>query len=133
MRRNRVNGGGTGSGRQGSLITKTARDRTSVEPVELRAVVGTDALEVLAQRAAELVLEQLDASLVSPYLTVKEAAQRMRCSRQRVDDLLSQGRLRRLKDGTRTLVLRAEVDTYLGAAAPLVSDTPAMPPELQSA
>jgi len=49
----------------------------------------------------------------SPYLTVVEAAELLRCKRQRVDDLLSQRRLKRYKDGTRTLVSRAEVDEHL--------------------
>jgi excisionase family DNA binding protein len=49
----------------------------------------------------------------SPYLTVLEAAELLRCKRQRVDDLLSQRRLSRYKDGSRTLVSRAELDEYL--------------------
>ena len=49
----------------------------------------------------------------SPYLTVVEAAELLRCRRQRVDDLLSQRRLARYKDGSRTLVSRAEVEEYL--------------------
>lgn len=49
----------------------------------------------------------------SPYKTIPEAAAYLRCSRQRVDDLLSQGRLTRHKDGHRTLVERAELVAYL--------------------
>ena len=49
----------------------------------------------------------------SPYMTIPEAADYLRCSRQRVDDLLSQGRLTRVKEGRRTLVSRAEIATYL--------------------
>ena len=49
----------------------------------------------------------------SPYLTIPEAAEYLRCSRQRVDDLLSQGSLRRFKDGRRTLTSRAELDAWL--------------------
>jgi excisionase family DNA binding protein len=52
----------------------------------------------------------------SPYLTIPEAAELLRCSRQRVDDLLSQRRLRRYKDGARTLVLRAEIEAHLEAS-----------------
>ncbi len=69
--------------------------------------------------------------LPSLYLTVPEAAGLLRCKRQRVDDLLSQRRLTRVKDGRRTLLLRAEVEQYLAASAvprrkPLrVSDRPA--------
>jgi excisionase family DNA binding protein len=49
----------------------------------------------------------------SPYMTIPEAAEYLRCARQRVDDLLSQRRLSRFKDGARTLVLRREVEDYL--------------------
>lgn len=76
--------------------------------------------EAVAERAAELVLERLDAratesaSPASPYMTVPEAAIYLGAgSRQRVDDLLSQGRLTRVKDGRRTLIARAELDAYL--------------------
>jgi len=51
----------------------------------------------------------------SPYMTVVEAASYLRCSRQRVYDLLSAGRLERRKDGARTLVSRAEIERYLEA------------------
>jgi excisionase family DNA binding protein len=47
------------------------------------------------------------------YLTVLETAELLRCKRQRIDDLLSQGHLSRYKDGSRTLVSRAEVYEYL--------------------
>jgi len=49
----------------------------------------------------------------SPYLTVAEAADYLRASRQRVYDLLSSRRLSRRKDGARVLISRAELDTYL--------------------
>jgi excisionase family DNA binding protein len=46
-------------------------------------------------------------------MTIPEAAEYLRCSRQRVDDLLSQGRLTRIKEGRRTLVARAEIEAHL--------------------
>ena len=49
----------------------------------------------------------------SPYLTVVEAADYLRCHRQRIDDLLSQHRLTRIKDGSRTLVRRDEIEHHL--------------------
>jgi excisionase family DNA binding protein len=49
----------------------------------------------------------------SPYMTIPEAADYLRCPRQRIDDLLSQRRLARFKDGARTLVSRAELATYV--------------------
>jgi len=53
----------------------------------------------------------------SPYLTIDEAAAYLRCRRQRIDDLLSQRRLSRIKDGARTLISRAELEAYLRRGA----------------
>jgi excisionase family DNA binding protein len=47
------------------------------------------------------------------YLSVAEVATYLRCTRQRVYDLCSQGALTRLKDGSRVLLDRNEVDAYL--------------------
>jgi excisionase family DNA binding protein len=75
-----------------------------------------EVVEAIAQRAAELVLERHGlASPASPYLTVAEAAEYLCCKRQRVDDLLSSGRLTRHKDGSRTLISRAELETHVAA------------------
>lgn len=49
----------------------------------------------------------------TPYMTIPEAAELLRCKRQRVDDLLSAGKLTRHKDGARTLVERAELLAHL--------------------
>jgi excisionase family DNA binding protein len=72
--------------------------------------------ESIAERAAEIVLTRLcDQRLTpaSPYLTVDEAADHLRCSRQRIYDLCSARRLTRYKDGRRLLVSRAELDEHL--------------------
>jgi excisionase family DNA binding protein len=47
-------------------------------------------------------------------VTVIEAADLLRAKRYRVDDLLSRGTLTRIKDGSRTLIERAEIEAYLG-------------------
>jgi excisionase family DNA binding protein len=72
-------------------------------------------VEQIAERAAQLVLEQLQPGLqaASPYMTIPEAAAYARCKRQRIDDLLSSRRLTRYKDGRRTLVSRAELEARL--------------------
>jgi excisionase family DNA binding protein len=57
--------------------------------------------------------DEAPAASASPYLTVPEAAAYLRCKRQRVDDLLSQGVLTRVKEGGRTLVARAEIEAHL--------------------
>jgi excisionase family DNA binding protein len=72
-----------------------------------------EALEAIVRRVVRAELaERLPPP--SPYMTVPEAAEYLRCSRQRVDDLLSAGRLERVKDGGRTLVRRRDVERWLG-------------------
>jgi len=79
--------------------------------------VALEALELerIARRAAEIAVGMLASAPApaSPYLSIPEAAAFLRARRQRVDDLLSQGRLTRVKDGARTLVRRAELEAYL--------------------
>jgi excisionase family DNA binding protein len=74
-------------------------------------------IEAIAQRAAAIVLERLNGSddAASPYMTIPEAAVYARCKRQRIDDLLSAQRLTRHKEGSRTLILRAELEAHLHA------------------
>jgi excisionase family DNA binding protein len=55
----------------------------------------------------------------SPYLTTREAAEFLRCKPQRIHDLLSARRLTRIKEGRRTLVLRAELEGLLGVGTPI--------------
>ena len=85
--------------------------------MNVEIVIPPDVIETIAMRAAEIAVERIGvpspASEPSPYFTVEEAATFLRCSRSRVDDLLSQRKLTRVKDGRRTLVVRAEVETYL--------------------
>lgn len=78
--------------------------------------VPPELIERIAAQAAAIVLLRLGAqtnAAQSPFLTVTEAADFLRCSRQRVDDLLSQRRLARFKDGRRTLVSRVELAAYV--------------------
>jgi len=58
----------------------------------------------------------------TPFMTIPEAADYLRCSRQRIDDLLSQRRLTRFKDGARTLVSRVELDAHVHRRAGQWSD-----------
>jgi excisionase family DNA binding protein len=93
--------------------------RTSADEVRLAVALGPAELERIAQRAAEIVeARAAKPEAERPYLSVRETADYMRCSRQRVYDLLSQGALTRLKDGARVLVARAEVDAYLAGTSP---------------
>ncbi len=75
----------------------------------------TDAeLDRLAEKLAARLADKLGPSTEpSPYLSVPEAAAFLRCSRQRVDDLLTARRLQRFKDGRRTLIRRDELQRYV--------------------
>lgn len=71
-------------------------------------------LDAIAERAAAIVLEQLASTAPeSELMTVDEAAEFLRCKRQRIYDLLSAGRLHRHRDGSRVLVSRAELVAHL--------------------
>jgi excisionase family DNA binding protein len=73
--------------------------------------LGQEALEQIAQRAADILAER--SAPVPEYLTPQEAADYMRCSKQRVYDLTSAGRLKVCKDGARNLYRRVDLDAYL--------------------
>ncbi len=72
------------------------------------AVIDEEALARLGN-----ILAATKPEIPSKYMTVPEAADFLRCARQRIDDLLSQRRLTRFKDGSRTLVSRDEVERHL--------------------
>jgi excisionase family DNA binding protein len=69
-------------------------------------------VEAIAERAAEMLAER-QRPAAHELMSVDEAAELLRCRRQRVYDLLSQGRLPHLKDGARVLIRRAEILSYL--------------------
>jgi excisionase family DNA binding protein len=68
-------------------------------------------VEAIAQRAALLMRQlELEENPPSPYMTVDEAAEFLRCRPKRIYDLRTSGRLARYSEGGRALVLRAEVE-----------------------
>jgi excisionase family DNA binding protein len=78
--------------------------------------IPEELVEEIARRAAQIVLVRVpsgNGNTPSPYMTVPEAAELLRAKRHRVDDLLSRGTLTRIKDGSRTLIARAELEDYL--------------------
>lgn len=84
--------------------------------MRVELVLSDDQVEAIARRVAEMLASSPVAAPAGELLTVREAAEFLRCSRQRVDNLLSQGRLPRVKEGRRTLVARAELERYLAGA-----------------
>lgn len=69
-----------------------------------------EALEAIARRAAELVIEHGGVGEARELLTPEEAAEYLRCSRQRIYELRSSGRLPKTSEGGRALVRRADLD-----------------------
>jgi excisionase family DNA binding protein len=75
-------------------------------------------LEAVAERAAAILAErQVEQAPAAPYLTVAEAAEYLRATPKRIYDLTGQRRLPFVKDGTRTLLRRADLDAYLADSA----------------
>jgi excisionase family DNA binding protein len=82
--------------------------------------ITPDQLAQLASSVSDLLaIQDAGPATASPYLTVAEAANYLRCSRERVHALLTQRRLTRHKDGGRTLVLRSELEAYVRTATEL--------------
>lgn len=84
----------------------------------LTIMLTPEATAILAENVKVLLLEELnkvwdDRLSSGPYMNVSEAADYLRCSRQRIHDLLSAGKLDRFKDGSRTLVLRDQLESYV--------------------
>ena len=79
----------------------------------LQLPVPDDLVERIAERAADLVFERLDAAPQPRWLTIPEAAEYARCSTQHIYDLRSDGRLARHGERGHALVDRRELDTYL--------------------
>ncbi len=93
------------------------RGDSEADTVEVTVACPPVLIETIAARAAKIVLARqrsdTPSKTASPYMTIPEAAEYLRCSRQRIDNLLSAGRLTRIKDGGRTLVDRREIEEYL--------------------
>ena len=82
---------------------------------ELALPVPPELVDAIAERAAELLEERVSTiwDTASPWLYVDEAADYLRCSRQRVYDLKSSGRIVSAQDGKRSLFHRDVLDAYL--------------------
>jgi excisionase family DNA binding protein len=86
--------------------------------------IPDELIEEIAARVVRRVLgelplaEQGSTGQRSPYMSIPEAAAFLRCSRQRIDDLLSQRLLPRVKDGRRTLIPCTALENYLADREP---------------
>jgi excisionase family DNA binding protein len=89
----------------------------SLSPELIEQLVGVlaDSLSPrLADELAPRIADELERR-AAPFLTVDEAAEYLRCDRQRIYDLCSSNRLGRHKDGSRVLVSRLELEQYVNA------------------
>lgn len=101
----------------GSTTPTSAYERVGSDPLAFLSDAARQALEdLVAQKVREVLADAADAGEIeppSPYMSIPEAASFLRCERQRVYDLLSRRTFERFKDGSRTLLLRAEVESYV--------------------
>ena len=85
--------------------------------MNLRVELPPEVVDEIAAEVTRRVLVELRSlpthDRPSAFVTIPEAAELLRCGRQRIDDLLSSGRLTRVKEGRRTLIRRDEIDAYL--------------------
>jgi excisionase family DNA binding protein len=81
---------------------------------QLIAAVADSLAPRLAEELAPRIADELERR-AAPFLTVDEAAEYLRCDRQRIYDLCSSNRLGRHKDGSRVLVSRLELEQYVNA------------------
>lgn len=99
-----------------TMMARNVGDRESAEPmsaergVELTIRLTDEQIDQIAARAAERVPA---ATPVSPWLNVAEAAERLRCRKDRIYDLIALGRLHPRRDGRRVLLRRDDLDAYL--------------------
>lgn len=80
--------------------------------IELIVRLTDEQLAEIAQRAAALVPTDSPAG-ISPWLNIVEAAERLRCSKDRIYDLIALGKLQPRRDGRRVLLHRDELDAYV--------------------
>jgi excisionase family DNA binding protein len=78
--------------------------------IELTVRLTDEQLAEIAQRAAALVPAT---PVASPWLNVADAAERFRCGKDRIYDLIALGKLHPHRDGRRVLLHRDDLDSYI--------------------
>jgi excisionase family DNA binding protein len=72
-----------------------------------------DVVEVIAQRVAAILAEQLAAPVDTGYTDVDGAAEFLACGKSRIYTMVSTGRLPHHRDGSRLLFDRGELRDYV--------------------
>jgi len=70
-------------------------------------------IDAVAEAVYERLRDRLQPPEPSPYLDTEQAAAYLCCTRQRIHDLLSSGRLQRIHEGRRVLIARADLEAHL--------------------
>jgi len=83
-----------------------------VSEIRLQVTLSDEQLELIAQRAAEL-LAGRPAEDHDGWLNVEQAAKHLACPRSRIHDLVALRKLSPSRDGRRLLFRRADLDAYL--------------------
>ena len=80
----------------------------------LSLAVPAELVELVAERAAELVADRLTAAPApESWCGVKEAAEHLACPKSRVYALVSAGRIPYAKDGARLLFKRSQLNAWV--------------------
>jgi excisionase family DNA binding protein len=83
--------------------------------IELTVRLTDEQLVEIAERAATLIPS--DTTTTSPWLNVTDAAERLRCGKDRIYDLIALGKLHPRRDGRRVLLHRDDLDAYIEGRA----------------
>jgi excisionase family DNA binding protein len=78
--------------------------------IELTVRLSDDQLAEIARQAAALIPHEPEES---PWLNVTDAAERLRCKKDRIYDLIALGKLHPRRDGRRVLLHRDDLDAYI--------------------
>jgi len=88
--------------------------------VNVTIALSDEDVERIAQRVVAL---STNSAPADPWLSIGEAAEHLRASRQRLYDLCAAGLLKPAKDGRRLLFRRSWLDAYLSGERPTDSST----------
>jgi excisionase family DNA binding protein len=83
--------------------------------IELTVKLTDEQLAEIAERAAALV--PVSEPVASPWLNVTDAAEHLRCGKDRIYDLIALGKLHPHRDGRRVLLHRDDLDAYIEGRA----------------
>lgn len=83
--------------------------------IELTVRLTDEQLAEIARQAVALIPPSEPSA--SPWLNVTDAAERLRCRKDRIYDLIALGKLHPRRDGRRVLLHRDDLDAYIEGGA----------------